>query len=112
MAAASGSKGEGPAAMRSAFTKTGSPASNGRNSRANVVFPAPFGPAMMTTFLTSLTRLSYWLGRRAVAGPEGTARGANLTRSHPGSLCFEDRRKEDQRGDHRSQRDWGAYQGL
>jgi hypothetical protein len=29
--------------------KIGSPASFGRNSRANVVFPAPLGPAMMMT---------------------------------------------------------------
>jgi hypothetical protein len=33
--------------MRSALTNMGHPASRGRNSRAKVVFPAPFGPAMM-----------------------------------------------------------------
>src|SRR5688572_8099860 len=30
------------------------PASKGRNSRAKVVFPAPFGPAMMTIFFSSV----------------------------------------------------------
>jgi hypothetical protein len=30
--------------------KSGHAASRGRNSRANVVFPAPFGPAMITIF--------------------------------------------------------------
>jgi hypothetical protein len=33
--------------VKSALTKTGQPASCGKNSRANVVFPAPLGPAMM-----------------------------------------------------------------
>src|SRR3989338_5168312 len=36
-----------PAAMRSAFTKIGHSASPGKNSCANVVLPAPFGPAMI-----------------------------------------------------------------
>ena len=40
IAAASGSKGERPEAIRSAFTKISSPASAGRSSRARVVFPA------------------------------------------------------------------------
>ena len=39
-----------PAAIRSALTNTGQPASLGRNSLAKVVLPAPFGPAMMTIF--------------------------------------------------------------
>src|SRR5438046_3256549 len=47
MAARSGSNGERPAAMRSTFMKSGQSASRGRNSSANVVFPAPFGPAMI-----------------------------------------------------------------
>src|SRR5258708_33072364 len=51
--------GERPAAMRSAFTKRGNPASAGRNSRANVVLPAPFGPAMMTTFFSALIPRSH-----------------------------------------------------
>ena len=46
-AANSGRRGESPAASRSALTKWTTPASRGRNSRANVVLPAPFGPAMM-----------------------------------------------------------------
>jgi hypothetical protein len=54
-AAGSGSNGEKPAAIRSAFTKTGSPASAGRNSRAKVVLPAPFGPAKMITFFSPVT---------------------------------------------------------
>ena len=34
--------------------EAGIPASNGRNSRAKVVFPAPFGPAMITIFFSAL----------------------------------------------------------
>src|SRR6478736_7478132 len=49
IATASGLNGESPAAMRSAFTNAGHSASSGRNSRAKVVLPAPFGPAMMMT---------------------------------------------------------------
>ena len=45
-AASSGLKGERPPAIRSALTKWITLASLGRNSRANVVLPAPFGPAM------------------------------------------------------------------
>jgi len=41
-----GLNGERPAAIRSAFTKLITPASFGRYSRANVVLPAPFGPAI------------------------------------------------------------------
>jgi hypothetical protein len=47
MAAFSGANGAIPAAIRSALTNTGHPASLGKNSCAKVVFPAPFGPAMM-----------------------------------------------------------------
>ena len=39
-------QGESPPAMRSAFTKCRTPAPVGRYSRAKVVLPAPFGPAM------------------------------------------------------------------
>jgi hypothetical protein len=38
--------------LESALMNTGQPASFGRNSCAKVVFPAPFGPAMMTIFLS------------------------------------------------------------
>jgi hypothetical protein len=38
-----------PAAIRSALMNDVMPSSNGRYSRANVVLPAPFGPAMMMT---------------------------------------------------------------
>ena len=38
--------------------KAGQSASNGKNSRANVVFPDPFGQAMMTIFLSTLKRKS------------------------------------------------------
>ena len=40
-----------PAAMRSALTKIGQFASFGRNSTANVVLPARFGPAMTRILL-------------------------------------------------------------
>ena len=40
-----------PAAIRSALMKSGHPASRGSHSRAKVVFPAPFGPAMMHDLL-------------------------------------------------------------
>ncbi len=46
-AAVSGEKGDSPCVIRSAFTKFGQSAYFGRNSRANVVLPAPFGAAMM-----------------------------------------------------------------
>ena len=46
-AARSGFNGDRPAANKSAFTKRTTPASFGKNSRAKVVLPAPFGPAMM-----------------------------------------------------------------
>jgi hypothetical protein len=46
-AADSGEKGEIPSAIRSAFMKFLQSAYLGRNVRANVVFQAPFGPAMM-----------------------------------------------------------------
>jgi hypothetical protein len=48
IAANSGAKGDNPAAIKSALTKNGQPASLGKNSRAKVVLPAPFGPAMIT----------------------------------------------------------------
>ena len=48
IAALSGRKGDKPPAIRSALTKWSTPASLGRYSRANVVLPAPFGPAMTT----------------------------------------------------------------
>lgn len=47
LAASSGCKGESPLAIRSALTKCLIPWASVRNWRANVVFPAPFGPAMM-----------------------------------------------------------------
>jgi len=53
-----GAKGDSPAAIRSAFTNTGQLASFGKNSVANVVFPAPFGPAMTTIFFSRVTPLS------------------------------------------------------
>lgn len=43
----SGEKGDKPAAIMSALMKFRQSAYFGRNSRANVVFPAPFGPAIM-----------------------------------------------------------------
>lgn len=50
-AASSGANGERPAAMRSAITKSGQAASWGNYSRANVVLPPPFAPAMIRTRL-------------------------------------------------------------
>jgi hypothetical protein len=47
MAASAGRNGEIPPAVRSALTKSMSLAIPGKWSRANVVFPAPLGPAMM-----------------------------------------------------------------
>ena len=49
MAPASTSRGEIHLAIKSAFTKSLQPANFGRNSTANVVFPAPFGPAITKT---------------------------------------------------------------
>jgi len=40
--------GDNPAAIKSAFTKLGKSTSVGKNSRAKVVLPAPFGTAIMT----------------------------------------------------------------
>ena len=45
----SGSKGDRPAAIRSAFRNSRHFANSGRNSAANVVFPAPLGPARTYT---------------------------------------------------------------
>src|SRR5882724_3690705 len=45
MATRSGCSGDNSAATMSAFKKVGQLASVARNSRANVVLPAPFGPA-------------------------------------------------------------------
>ncbi len=44
---AMGRKGDSPLAINSGLTKWITPASLVKNSRAKVVFPAPFGPAMM-----------------------------------------------------------------
>lgn len=48
--ASAGAKGESPAAMRSALTNSHRPISAGRKSRAQEVFPAPFGPASIKRF--------------------------------------------------------------
>ena len=47
-------KGLSPAAIRSALTKMGQSASFGRNSMANVVLSAPFGPAIMRIRLSAI----------------------------------------------------------
>src|ERR1041384_6534936 len=52
IAADSGENGASPAAIKSALMKVGQSASLGRNCRAKVVLPAPFGPAMMMIFLS------------------------------------------------------------
>ncbi len=54
MAACSGVKGDNPSAIRSALTKKGQSASLTRNYLANVVLPAPFGPAMITILFSML----------------------------------------------------------
>src|SRR6185295_7718224 len=53
IAARSGLKGDSPAAIRSTLTKSGQSASFNKYSRANVVLPAPLGPAtiMIRRFL-------------------------------------------------------------
>ncbi len=53
-AALSGSNGESPRAIKSAFTNSKTPASCGKNVDANVVLPAPFGPAMMIIFFPAI----------------------------------------------------------
>ena len=57
-----GANGEIPAAMRSALTKCITSASRRRNSRANVVLPAPFGPARIIAIGTFelYRRLTSW----------------------------------------------------
>ncbi len=60
-AAASGIKGDNPAAIKSALIKRGNPASAGKKERAKVVFPAPLGPAMMIIFLLGKSG-SLWMG--------------------------------------------------
>ena len=50
MAAVSGLNGAKPAAIRSALINLRVCASAGKKSRANVVLPAPLGPAMMMIF--------------------------------------------------------------
>ena len=71
-AATSGANGERPAAIRSAFTKSGQSASFGRSSVAKVVLPAPLGPAMMRirlarTIHASRSFLFSGLSRKAMA---------------------------------------------
>ncbi len=61
IAASSGPNGDRPAAIRSAFTKRGQPASFGRYSVAKVVFPAPFGPAMISIWLASICLCSAFI---------------------------------------------------
>src|ERR1700722_2394361 len=46
IAASPGLSGDNPIARRSAFTKWTTPSSSGKYRRANVVLPAPFGPAI------------------------------------------------------------------
>ena len=46
----SGLKGASPAAIKSALINLSVLASAGKKLRANVVFPAPFGPAIMIIF--------------------------------------------------------------
>ena len=48
-AAAEGSNGESPSAIRSALMNTGQSASYDKNSRAKVVLPVPLGPAIIST---------------------------------------------------------------
>ena len=50
IAARSGANGDNPIAIRSAFTKFGHRTYSGKNIRAKVVLPDPFGPAMIYTF--------------------------------------------------------------
>ena len=50
-----GCSGFNPAAIKSALMKFGQLDSFGRNSKAKVVFPAPFGPAMIKMRLVKTT---------------------------------------------------------
>ena len=59
-----GGKGASPAASKSALMNRGHCASFGRNERAKVVLPAPFGPAIMIIFLLMLALLP-GIGRAA-----------------------------------------------
>src|SRR5690606_28606321 len=72
IAAVSGANGARPAAIRSALMKRGTLASAGRNDCAKVVLPAPFGPAMMMTFLFDITV------QRRRSSPPGQARGDDV----------------------------------
>ena len=54
-AADSGLNGAKPAAIKSAFINLSVWASEGKKSRANVVLPAPLGPAMMMIFFKQST---------------------------------------------------------
>lgn len=85
IAATSGAKGEGPAAIRSALTNTGHRAYIGRNSRANVVLPAPLGPAMMMARGRIL--VVDWLvtGDFAVALSKGWVSWSGRFRQHKGA---------------------------
>lgn len=66
--------------MRSAFTNAGQSASSGRNSRAKVVLPAPFGPArMMMRFRVGDTgRLAFHDSVSMLATLNGCAHRHNL----------------------------------
>lgn len=64
IAAVAGRTGDKPTAIRSALTKAGQSASLGRYSSAKVVLPAPFGPAMIMTFLSGIHRVRWFRGVR------------------------------------------------
>ncbi len=60
-----------PLSIRSTLMKSGNPASFGRYSWAKVVFPVPFGPAMMTILGDSATFFMH--AYYSPAAPRGTA---------------------------------------
>ena len=55
-----GLKGANPAAIKFVLMKRRVCASAGKKSRANVVLPAPFGPAMIIIFF----KFAFWLSKR------------------------------------------------
>ena len=62
--AVSGLNGAKPAAIKSAFINLSVWASAGKNSRANVVLPAPLGPAMMMIFFNFQICFKRFYGRQ------------------------------------------------
>jgi hypothetical protein len=77
--AVSGLNGAKPAAIRSALMNLSVWASAGKKSRANVVLPAPLGPAMMMIFFKLILRTLDFMLCGSSCQPEGLGRICSIS---------------------------------